>query len=268
MARDQQDGYIMIDRGIVESEIWNKPPLYIKVWLLLIIKAQHADYKGLRRGQLYTSIDEIREACAWKSGWRKEKPSKDQIWNILEWLRNPSGDAYGGNHGHDNGGGMVTTRKATHGMLVNICNYNVYQDPKRYGGNNGSDRETTTGELRGQREADNTNKNVKNDKNDKNNTLSPQTPPSPKPLRNVIPPTIEMLAQYASERAKEGHPPIDANEFFDFYESKGWKVGKERMKDWQAAYRTWEKKREQRQGQRKPSQNTLMHMLEEGRFDE
>lgn len=57
MARDQQDGYIMIDRGIVESEIWNKPPLYIKVWLLLIIKAQHAGYKGLRRGQLRVTID-------------------------------------------------------------------------------------------------------------------------------------------------------------------------------------------------------------------
>lgn len=263
MARDQQDGYVMIDRGIVESEIWDKPPLYIKVWLLLIVKAQHAGYKGLRRGQLYTSIDEIREACAWKSGWRKEKPSKKQIWDILEWLRNPRGGNDGGNHG----GSMVVTTKATHGMLITLCNYNVYQDPKRYGGNHGGTAEVTTEELRRSQQGNNTNKNDKNDKNDKN-IHSPQTPPSPKPLRNVIPPTIEMLAQYASERAKEGHPPIDANEFFDFYESKGWKVGKERMKDWQAAYRTWEKKREQRQGQRRPTQNTLMHMLEEGRFDD
>ena len=35
---------------------------------------------------------------------------------------------------------------------------------------------------------------------------------------------------------------IDAENFLDFYESKGWMVGKNKMKDWKAAVRTWEKK--------------------------
>ena len=30
-----------------------------------------------------------------------------------------------------------------------------------------------------------------------------------------------------------------ANRFYNFYESKGWKVGKEKMKDWKAAIRGW-----------------------------
>lgn len=36
---------------------------------------------------------------------------------------------------------------------------------------------------------------------------------------------------------------IDAEEFFDFYESKGWYVGKNKMKDWKACVRTWERNR-------------------------
>jgi hypothetical protein len=33
---------------------------------------------------------------------------------------------------------------------------------------------------------------------------------------------------------------IDAESFIDFYESKGWQIGKEKMKDWKACVRTWE----------------------------
>ena len=34
---------------------------------------------------------------------------------------------------------------------------------------------------------------------------------------------------------------MNAQQFFDYYESKGWKVGKSPMKDWKASVRTWEK---------------------------
>ena len=34
---------------------------------------------------------------------------------------------------------------------------------------------------------------------------------------------------------------MDSQRFIDFYESKGWIVGKSKMKDWKAAIRTWEK---------------------------
>ena len=35
---------------------------------------------------------------------------------------------------------------------------------------------------------------------------------------------------------------MDAQRFLDFYTAKGWMVGKNRMKDWKAAVRTWEKR--------------------------
>jgi hypothetical protein len=49
-------------------------------------------------------------------------------------------------------------------------------------------------------------------------------------------PTVEQIDFYCSERKNK----IDAFAFYDFYESKGWKVGKNKMKDWRAAVRTWE----------------------------
>ena len=52
-----------------------------------------------------------------------------------------------------------------------------------------------------------------------------------------IPPTLEEVTAYCNER----HNNIDPQTFIDFYESKGWYVGKNKMKDWKACIRTWEK---------------------------
>jgi len=53
--------------------------------------------------------------------------------------------------------------------------------------------------------------------------------------RRFAPPTPEEVSEYAAEAGIA----IDGNRFVDFYASKGWKVGKTPMKDWQAAVRTW-----------------------------
>ena len=50
-------------------------------------------------------------------------------------------------------------------------------------------------------------------------------------------PTLEEIKDYCKER----NNGIDAQTFIDFYDSKGWVVGKSPMKDWKAAIRTWEK---------------------------
>lgn len=53
------------------------------------------------------------------------------------------------------------------------------------------------------------------------------------------PPTIEEVKGYCIQRDNT----IDPEAFIDFYESVGWKIGNKPMKDWQAAVRTWEKRR-------------------------
>ena len=162
-------GYILLSRKLIESEIWDKPPLYLKVWIYLLSKAQHRQYKSLKRGQLYTSLKEIAEACSWQIGYRKETPNKDQIYKIIEWLRKPR---EGGNESNDESNGtatMIATTKATHGILINIENYGFYQDPKSYESNDEdndeNDTKATTKDLRKQQSSNNINKNDKNDKN-------------------------------------------------------------------------------------------------------
>lgn len=52
-----------------------------------------------------------------------------------------------------------------------------------------------------------------------------------------VPPTLDQVKKYCEERGNN----VDAERFIDFYESKGWMVGKNKMKDWKACVRTWEK---------------------------
>lgn len=165
-------GYILLSRKIIESQIWDKPPLYLKVWIYLLSRAQHSEYRDLKKGQLITSIPDIMDDCSWHVGYRKIKPTKDQVYQVIEWLRNPSGkisrNCYESNGESNKRATMITTMKATQSMLINVENYSYYQDSKNYESNNESNNENETKGIREQRQPDNINKN---DKNDKNNNI-------------------------------------------------------------------------------------------------
>lgn len=150
-------GYILVSRKMIDSEIWDKPPIYMKVWMYLLMRAQYKPYKNLERGELVVSIPEIIEACSYKVGYRTEKPSKSQIFNVLEWLR--SSDE--GSDEDDANETMIETTKTTRGMVVNISNYNVYQDPKSYEQNDEQNNEKTMKTTMPKRQANTINKNLK-----------------------------------------------------------------------------------------------------------
>ena len=59
------------------------------------------------------------------------------------------------------------------------------------------------------------------------------TPTAPKRFKK---PTLEEIIAYCKERNNN----VDPQRFYDFYESKGWRVGNQPMKDWKACVRTWE----------------------------
>ena len=60
-----------------------------------------------------------------------------------------------------------------------------------------------------------------------------------KKRKNFIVPTISEIEDYCNLRDNR----ISAEQFYDFYQSKGWLVGKTKMKDWKAAIRNWERNR-------------------------
>lgn len=140
------NGYILESKTILESEIWYKPPIYFKVWHYLLLKANYKDSGNLKRGQLFTTIDELREACTYKQGYRSVRPSRKEIWSVLEWLRSP----HEGNNEGNTKETMIETTKVTHGMVITVCNYNVYQSPSFYEGNNeGNNERNTKGTMKG-----------------------------------------------------------------------------------------------------------------------
>lgn len=69
---------------------------------------------------------------------------------------------------------------------------------------------------------------------------SPAPPSIEKPVeksKKFVKPTVEQVRDYCQERQNGVNP----EKFVDYYDSNGWKVGKNPMKDWKAAVRTWEK---------------------------
>lgn len=75
------------------------------------------------------------------------------------------------------------------------------------------------------------------DSKDKEEVVPKVTPVS----HRFTKPTIQELKEYCLERKNE----VDAEQFFNYYESNGWKVGRNSMKDWKSAVRTWERNNKQ-----------------------
>lgn len=61
--------------------------------------------------------------------------------------------------------------------------------------------------------------------------------------KRFVPPSPDEVKKYCSERNNK----VDPEKFRNFYEMKGWMVGKNKMKDWKAAIRTWEKREDEGQ---------------------
>jgi DNA replication protein DnaD len=101
----------------------------------------------------------------------------------------------------------ITTR-------LTICKYDTYQ---------------------GERNADET--QVKHKRNASETQMTPNKNDKNERMLFIVP-ALQEVSAYCQERNNN----VDSQKFFDFYESKGWMVGKNKMKDWKAAVRTWEDK--------------------------
>lgn len=75
--------------------------------------------------------------------------------------------------------------------------------------------------------------------------------------KRFVPPSLEEVKAYCRERQNG----VDAARFIDYYTSNGWLVGKNKMKDWKAAVRTWE--RNGYSGQKQPQSSNKSYDLDE-----
>lgn len=87
---------------------------------------------------------------------------------------------------------------------------------------------------------------------------------SDKPTRTRFkPPTLDEVKAYCRERQNGVNP----EKFIDHYTSNGWKVGKNPMKDWKAAVRTWEQS-EFKPQEKKTTGNVFLDILNSGEYDD
>ena len=89
------------------------------------------------------------------------------------------------------------------------------------------------------------------------------TPKPPNGAKRFSPPSMDDVKAYCQERGNAVNP----EKWYDYYTANGWKVGKNPMKDWKAAVRTWEG-RDRKSGHRYSgfdTSNPFLEMLEERR---
>ena len=73
------------------------------------------------------------------------------------------------------------------------------------------------------------------------------------PPRRFTKPTLSESENFSHEN----NYIVNATKFFDYYESNGWKVGRNSMKDWKAAVRSWEAKEQERLREKEPKERRL-----------
>lgn len=78
------------------------------------------------------------------------------------------------------------------------------------------------------------------------------------------PPSVEEVKAYCRSRGNG----ISSEEFIDFYAAKGWMIGKNRMKDWKAAVRTWEQRRKNTSPQKKGFSNFQQNDYDFGQLED
>ena len=106
----------------------------------------------------------------------------------------------------------ITSVTSSQGTIIQIVSYEKYQVPTN----------EITNEQPTSNQQSTTNNNVKNEK-------------------KFIIPTFNDVLEYCMQNNLD----VDGVKFINFYESKGWMVGKNKMKDWKAAVRTWVKPKQE-----------------------
>lgn len=127
------EGWIKLYRQIIFSDIYQMPPLYLRVFERLIIEANYQDIeipykkkggkiaskKLIKRGERLTSIRDICKWVAWYERGKEVIPNCKTVQNILEWLsENDMIKIYG----------FKSNRTETHYKIVNYSDYQDTED--------------------------------------------------------------------------------------------------------------------------------------------
>jgi hypothetical protein len=198
-------GWIKLHRKIIDWQWFNDCKTF-SLFVYLLLSANHEPKKWrdieVNRGQLVTGLHKLKAHTG---------ISIQSIRTSLERLKSTN---------------EITIKSTSQYSIITICNYNTYQDDDR-------DDNKQNNKLG--------NKPVTNDQQTINNKQECKELKEEKKKENnkgFFKPTAQDVTQYANEIGFD----LEGSVFIDFYDSNGWKVGKNSMKDWKAAVRTWKQR--------------------------
>lgn len=200
--------YIKINRSVLEWEWYrniNTKVLFFHMILKANWKVGKFEGKEIPRGSFVSSYPRLAEEC---------DLTVNEIRTALKHLVST---------------GEITVRKYSKYSVFTVNNYCVYQEINSQSTDTSqADHIQSTGSAQSVNSLLTTieeGKKEKRKEGNKNNTV------------RFTPPDLEMIRDYCKERNNSVDPQV----FLDFYSSKGWMVGQNKMKDWKAAVRTWER---------------------------
>lgn len=206
---------------IPEDHWLNADIRYFGMWVKLIRKAETKNRKIVRngvmidakRGTVYSSVNQMARE------WGVTRRTVEHFLHLCE------------------SDGMITVQRAGNaGSNVIVNNYAKYQD-KPYNGRatDSTTNDTTDGTT--DSTTDGTTDSTTKATSFLTNTEGKEGIEGKKDrvCRTFVPPTISDIVAYAHEAGLR----VDADRFWNYYQSNGWMVGRNKMKDWKATVRNW-----------------------------
>lgn len=196
-------GWIKIHRSIKDHWLYTEKRVFsrFEAWNDILLTVNYSDAQTLIKGKLYNV--KRGESILSLDSWAKRWGwEKSSVRRFLKLLENESMVVLDSDN--------VTTR-------LTVCNYESYQD---------------------ERNADETRKKLKRNSNEIQTTPIKEEKEEQEEKRRVfIKPTTQEVQEYMKEIEYNG----DAEHFINYYQSKGWVVGKSKMIDWKSAVQTWKR---------------------------
>lgn len=205
------NGWIKLYRSLLDNPIVCKDTEYFTIWAYILLKATRQDtpaiFKGekitLKPGQLLIGRQAISNHFGGKSSL-----SESKVQRVLKTLEIEQ---------------QIEQQTSNKNRLITVINWELYQDNEQQIEQRVNNQRTTTEQQL------NTNKNIRS-KEVKEEVLKECVKPSHPPLQEII------------DFCNQNKFIMDPEQFYNYEESKGWKVGNIPMKDWKAACRNWEKR--------------------------
>ena len=200
-------GFIKLHRNVIDWE-WVGDAQVFKFFFLVCVLANYKEgrFQGrtIKRGQLVTSYRRLAELISM---------SQSTIERCIKCLTST---------------GEIEVESFSKYTIITICKYDVYQSVSTSVLSGDTLHNTLYDTLHDTQSSDN---QRKEEKKERKNSLAHSVRVS-----EFSSPSLDDVKSYANER---GASEILADDFYDFYESNGWKVGKNAMRNWKASFNGW-----------------------------